>query len=173
MLLVLLLGVADFGRVFAAGITVEAMARNAAEAAAQEYLQARRAVEPSPPGTAAYTAAQDRAKEVACEEAETLPNRAGSGSACVMPVIAACVVDEWGSDCSAPSASVPPQCTEMTAWPPSLPYSAGDLPYVQVSACYRFTTLFNISNLNLPLGWSISLGDIWLQRDRAFTVADY
>ena len=31
MLLVLLLGVADFGRVFAAGITIEAAARNAAE----------------------------------------------------------------------------------------------------------------------------------------------
>ncbi|HEU4863568.1 MAG TPA: TadE/TadG family type IV pilus assembly protein, partial [Candidatus Limnocylindria bacterium] len=43
MLLVLLLGVADFGRVFASGITTEALARNAAEAASQEYLQVRRA----------------------------------------------------------------------------------------------------------------------------------
>src|SRR6187401_3080262 len=39
MLLVLLLGIADFGRVFQAGITIEAAARNAAEAAAQEYVQ--------------------------------------------------------------------------------------------------------------------------------------
>ena len=43
MLLVLLLGVADFGRVFTAGITVEAAARNAAEVVAQEYLR-------NPPG---------------------------------------------------------------------------------------------------------------------------
>ena len=39
MLLILLLGVADFGRVFQAGITLEAATRNAAEAAAQEYTQ--------------------------------------------------------------------------------------------------------------------------------------
>ena len=43
MLLVLLLGIADFGRVFAAGIAIEAAARNAAEVAAQEYLR-------NPPG---------------------------------------------------------------------------------------------------------------------------
>ncbi len=42
MLLVLLLGVADFGRVFQAGITIEAAARNGAEAAAQEYRQLAR-----------------------------------------------------------------------------------------------------------------------------------
>ena len=54
MLLVLLLGIADFGRVFPAGITIEAAARNAAEAAAQEYLRigpgspARARNEPAP-----------------------------------------------------------------------------------------------------------------------------
>ena len=39
LLLVFLLGVVDFGRIFTAGITMEAAARNAAEAAAQEYQQ--------------------------------------------------------------------------------------------------------------------------------------
>src|SRR6187551_418376 len=56
MLLVLLLGVADFGRVFAAGITIEAAARNAAEAAAQEYLRDPPAPieDPAPLGNDAY-----------------------------------------------------------------------------------------------------------------------
>lgn len=38
ILLVLFVAIADFGRVFAAGIAVEAATRNAAEAAANEYL---------------------------------------------------------------------------------------------------------------------------------------
>jgi hypothetical protein len=53
------------------------------------------------------------------------------------------------------------------------PALTGALPYVEVRVCYRFTTLLNLSNLQLPLGWSLSLGDIWLQRDRHFTVANY
>jgi hypothetical protein len=173
MLLVLLLGIADFGRVFASGITVEAMARNAAEAASQEYLQLRRAASPAPPLPAAYDAVHLRAQEVACEEAETLPNRVSAGGVCSMPVVASCVHDEWGDHCSSGSAPVPSSCSSMSAWPPTLPTQVGGLPYVQVSACYQFTTLINISDLHLPLGWSLSLGDIWLQRDRVFAVADY
>src|SRR5437868_15247511 len=42
MLLILLMGVADFGRVFSAAITMEATTRNAAEAAGQEYVQIMR-----------------------------------------------------------------------------------------------------------------------------------
>jgi hypothetical protein len=173
MLLVLLLGIADFGRVFAAGITTEAMSRNAAEAAAQEYLQARRAAKPSPPLSDAYVAVRTRAQEVACEEAKTLPNWAASGGTCSMPIVASCVHDEWGDHCGAPAVPIPPGCTELASWPPTLPDQAGGLPYVWVSACYRFTTLFNISDLHLPFGWSLTLGDIWLQRERVFTVADY
>src|SRR5688500_12773484 len=41
-LIVLFLGIADFGRVFHAGIVIESASRNAAESAAQEYLQIRR-----------------------------------------------------------------------------------------------------------------------------------
>lgn len=173
MLLVLLLGIADFGRVFAAGITTEAMARNAAEAAAQEYLQARRAATPSPPVPDAYAAVRARAEEVACEEGKTLPNWTASGMTCSMPVVASCVHDEWGDHCGPVPSSVPPECSELASWPPTLPSQAGGLPYVWVSACYRFTTLFNITDLRLPFGWSLTLGDVWLQRDRVFTVADY
>jgi hypothetical protein len=173
MLLVLLLGIADFGRVFAAGITVEAISRNAAEAAAQEYLQLRRAGGGSPPASPVYAAVQARAQEVACEEAETLANQAAFGGVCSMPIVGSCVKDEWGEHCAVPSGAVPPECTQLAAWPPSLADQAGGLPYVRVVTCYRFTTLLNVEELRLPLGWSISLGELWLQKDRAFTVADY
>jgi TadE-like protein len=173
LLLVMLLGIADFGRVFAAGITMEATSRNAAEAASQEYLQFRRAAQPSSPSTAAYDAVFDRAEEVACEEAETLANLATSGGDCVMPVIGACVHDEWGDHCGTTSASPPSGCSVMSSWPPAMADQAGGLPYVKVWTCYRFTTLMNLTDLDLPFGWSLSLGEIWLQRDRAFSVADY
>jgi len=173
MLLVLLLGIVDFGRVFASGITVEALARNSAEAGAQEYLQARRAAAPAQPTGSEYAAVHLRIQEVACEEAKTLANRAMTGATCTMPVIGSCIHDEWGSHCSAPSGTVPSSCSLMASWPPTLASMAGGLPYVQVTTCYQFTTMINLSNLRLPLGWSLSLGEIWLQRERAFTVADY
>jgi hypothetical protein len=172
MLLVLLLGIADFGRVFAAGITMEALTRDAAEAASQEYLQLRRAAA-GPPSVGAYAAVHARAQEVACEEAERLPNRSMSAGSCTMPVIGSCIHDEWGDHCSSPSAPVPAACSTMASWPPPLTNQPGGLPYVQVNACYRFTTIINLTGLRLPLGWSLSLGDIWLQRERVFTVADY
>lgn len=173
MLLVLLLGIVDFGRVFSSGITVEAMARNAAEAGAQEYLQVRRASTPLQPSSAEYAEVHSRVQEVACEEAETLANRAAAGPSCTMPIIRSCIRDEWGSDCSSPSGPIPASCDVMTSWPPALPFVTGGLPYVHVTTCYQFTTLINMSDLRLPLGWSLSIGEIWLQRERAFTVADY
>jgi hypothetical protein len=173
LLLVMLLGIADFGRVFAAGITVEAISRNSAEAASQEYLQFRRGASPSSPSTAAYDAVYARAEEVACEEAETLANVAVSGGDCVMPVIGTCIHDQWGDHCGPRSASPPSECTQMASWPPSLQDQAGGLPYVKVWTCYRFTTLMNLADLDLPFGWSLSLGDVWLQIDRTFSVADY
>ena len=173
MLLVLLLGIVDFGRVFASGITVEALARNSAEAGAQEYLQIRRASAPAQPNSASYTAVHTRVQEVACEEAKTLANRTTTGSVCTMPVVGSCIHDEWGQHCSSLSGPAPSSCSILGAWPPTLPSQPGGLPYVQVTTCYQFTTLINMSDLRLPLGWSLSLGDVWLQRERVFTVADY
>src|SRR5437868_2771020 len=96
VLLVLAIGVADFGQVFAAGITVEAAARNGAEAAAQEYLhngpgypQPRQQTDPRgapvlgdsdyngdpctggnvPPTCGYYNALHDLAARTACREA--------------------------------------------------------------------------------------------------------
>lgn len=173
MLLVLLLGIVDFGRVFASGITVEALARNAAEAGAQEYLQIRRASAPTQPTSTNYAAVHARVQEVACEEAKTLANRTTAGAMCTMPVIGSCIHDEWGPHCSPLSGPAPPSCAILGTWPPTLASQPDGLPYVQVTTCYQFTTLINLTDLRLPLGWGLSLGDVWLQRERVFTVADY
>jgi hypothetical protein len=177
MLLILLLGIADFGRVFSAGITLEASARNAAEAAAQEYLQLRRQ-------SAALTVDDfDRihlaALESVCGEAERLPNRAMSGGLCTMPATAVCIHDDaaeltaYGSRCGQEASAAPDDCTLVKgSWTATAP-TTDQLPWVEVRVCYRFTTLFNIQDLDLPFGAGLSIGDIWLERQRSFTVADY
>jgi Flp pilus assembly protein TadG len=180
MLLVLLLGLADFGRVFAAGITVEAAARNAAEAAAQEYVQLIRAN-----GTLQANDYRDLhhvALASLCHESTVLPNFAGAGNTCTMPVAAVCVHDAagvaFGPDpyCGQDAASPPAQCTSVQStagWTTNNAEGSGSLAYVEVRVCYRFTTLFNLQNLHLPMGSSLSLGDVYLQRTRIFTVACY
>jgi len=175
MLLVLLLGVADFGRVFAAGIIVEASARNAAEAAAQEYLQLRR--NSAPPTSADYDRIRDIAFATVCDEAERLPDRTGAGAACVSPAVGMCIHDDpaelpgYGG-CGATTASADGACTALSGWDPGKP--TGRLPYVEVRVCYQFRPLFTaLGNLELPLASGINLGSIWLQKDRSFSVADY
>ena len=202
MLLVLLLGIADFGRVFAASIVLEASARNAAEAAAQEYLQLSRS-DPSI-DTDDYQRVHDVALAEVCREAERLPEEvdADDDGVCEMPLTAVCVHDvpahpddvtppPVGGDsiCGIESASTPqPDCNSMVD-DPADPSDARDawtstkdaediaptlvLAYVEVRVCYRFRTLFPMSDLSLPFGWGISIGDTWIQRDRSFTVADY
>lgn len=181
MLLVLLLGIADFGRVFAAGITMEAAARNAAEAAAQEYVQMARN---RPSGQLLfpddYQQLHRVAVETACDEATGLPNHAGGSPVCSMPIVGVCVHDASGADqplCGTQSPVTPGCSTTDAAWLASTvgPSANGLAPlgYVEVRVCYRFTTLFGLSNLDLPFGWSISLGDVFLQRDRQFTIECY
>jgi hypothetical protein len=181
MLLVLLLGIADFGRVFSAGITMEATARNAAEAAAQEYVQLVR----NRPGgvleTDDYQHLHDVALEKVCEETAVLPNRTLSGSDCTMPVTGVCVHLPDGSPdpigCGSEAASAPAECGSLAGWADGntgyTPAGSTPLGYIEVRVCYRFTTLINISNLRLPFGWGLSLGDIYLERNRQFAVACY
>jgi hypothetical protein len=180
ILLVLLLGIADFGRVFTAGIVLEASARNAAEAAAQEYLQLCRNRTTCPPLDAAdYAALHDLALSETCREAERLPNRAVDGSGvCTMPYAAVCVHDGADPLCAAEAASAPGECSLVRSMAPNpsnaaLAYDASAPPYVEVRICYRFTTMVDISDLDLPFGSGLSLGEIWLQRERSFTSADY
>lgn len=189
VLLVLLLGIADFGRVFAAGIILEAAARNGAEAAAQEYLQLARNSPTIDPGD--YARLHQVALEEVCREAERLPAilDVGSDGICEMPAATVCVHDLPAllSDPSPPppggdpgcggEAGLAPQpgCSEFASegWTTNKDGGASALAYVEVRVCYRFTTLIDLSDVNLPFGWSISIGEVWLQRDRSFTVADY
>lgn len=175
MLLVLLLGLADFGRVFHAGITIEASARDAAEAVAQEYLQIRRS--PDPPTPADYDRLHEVAIDTACEEAKALPNFELSGSNCGMPALAVCIHDDPaklpGYSCPQQTAGIPtPQCSEILApWPTQ--WTPGELPSVEVRACYRFTTIIPIQDLSLPFATGLGVPQIYLQKDRSFVVADY
>jgi hypothetical protein len=171
LLLVLLLGIADFGRVFASAITTEAAVRNAAEAAAQEYLQLDR-LDGSADGSLTavnYQALHATAFEVACREAERLPDRILNGSGdCVMPVIGVCVHDDAGGDGSCPETSDPfdpVDCDQMVGGWTTAQLAPASTPYVEVRICYRFDPLVTV-----PLGdW----GSVWLQRENVFTVAIY
>jgi hypothetical protein len=177
MLLVLLLGITDFGRVFQAGIVMEAAARNGAEAAAQEYLQMSRG--DAVLTTTEYSRLHGVALEAVCAEAERLDNRVESGGVCTMPAAAVCIHDEdanlpgyagagW---CGTESATAPAECHTLQGWTPDK--RDADLPWVEVRVCYEFTTLINLQDLQLPVANGLNLGSVWLQKDRAFTVADY
>ncbi len=178
MLLVILLGIADFGRIFADGITLEAAARNGAEAAAQEYLQLKRNLQPG--AGLDYARLHQVALKSVCAEAKTLSNYASGGGTCTMPFTEVCV---WTNNpnppgldpgCLADAPSPPAECTQLAGFGNGLMSAgAGGLPYVEVRLCYQFRTIFSLSGITLPFNFSAPLGDAWLQRDRSFVVADY
>ena len=187
LLLVLFLGIADFGRVFHAGIVVEAAARNAAEIVAEEYRR-------NPPGTSLsdpaptpgdpdyYGALHALGGLTACSEMRSLPGTTydEANRECHvpdtdpdtydwMPVVMICIHDNADPLCADPAfaATIPdPECSALLA-PITNAMEGGteDSRYVEVRVCYLFTTL-----VHLPI---LSIGDVWLQKDRAFTVADY
>jgi hypothetical protein len=178
MLLVLLLGIADFGRVFAAGITLEAAARNGAEAAALERLHNP----PTSPGDPVYYQnLHDLAARTVCHEARQLPNTtydAGPPESCPdMPVMAICIHDDHDPLCGAANALtghtgvVPPECSAILDTTNRTNASGGETSssFVEVRVCYHFTTLFNL-HVQFPLNAGLNLGDIWLQRTRTFVV---
>lgn len=184
MLMILLLAVADFGRLFSHGIILEAAARNGAEAAAQEYVQLQRNQPFGMLDATEYAALHTLALESLCEEADTLPNRVvTTPPTCDMPYAAVCIHDAAAGDdvglggaCGSEAAGAPPECSVMDhAWTATIeqtdPPTA--LPYVEVRTCYRFTTLFSLTDLKLPFGWSLSVGEVWLQRDRVFVAGTY
>jgi TadE-like protein len=178
ILLMLFVGVADFGRVFNAGVVLEAVARDSAEHAAQKYLAnppgdptksaAERFALPVPAAvTSYYTDLRDDAGRTACAEMRALPNTDAGGTCTTWPVVAVCVHD--GAD---------PACGATPTGFPSIPAECGDLAggwtnaaggngerWVEVRVCYRFTTLLPIK--------LIQFNDIYLQRTRSFPIACY
>lgn len=178
LLLVLLLGVADFGRVFAAGITIEAAARNGAEAVAIERLHHP----PTTPGDVAYyQQLHELAARTVCHEARSLPNTTydpGPPETCPdMPVIAVCVHDGQDPLCSASDAltahsgPVPAGCDQILTTINRDNSSGGETSSnsVEVRVCYHFTTLFNL-HIQLPWNAGMNLGDVWVERTRSFVV---
>jgi hypothetical protein len=191
ILLVLLVAIADFGRVFATGIAVEAAARNAAEVVSEDYLR-------NPPGDPALTPAQRlaapaptsgynsyyndlalKAARTVCVELRSLPNttyQSADGSCPSWPVVRVCIHDQTsntgGNQCGGSitpgfDASPPGECTSMPSpgdpgWNPTMSGGSETSRYVEVRVCYLFTTI-----LNLPIVPS----RIVFQNTRTFTIA--
>jgi hypothetical protein len=189
LLVVLLLGVADLGRVFQAGIAEEAAVRNAAEAGAELYVQYLQCGVGNPDATCSglpdptqYDTLHAEALKVACREAERMPGRTVDGAGnCTMPIIAVCIHDDHpiGPGDTACGSEAPPPggpCSHMDdAWSsarsidsptqPLLVDPAGGRPYVEVRMCYRFDPLFS----SVLGGW----GTIYLQKENFFVVTNY
>jgi hypothetical protein len=183
VLIMLVVLVADFGRVFAASLSMEAAARNAAEAMANAYL----ANPPGPPGdpasvrlsTAAPTGDDAYYADLhkigvnsICDEMADQANTAYDSvtSTCAgMPLIRMCIHDNEDTRCSIESqgvTSIPAECSEIGATMTNANDGAGTPRWTEVRVCYRFTPIL----ANLPF---LSFADIWLQRGRAFTIPCY
>jgi TadE-like protein len=175
ILLVLFIAIADFGRVFVAGVALEAATRDAAEAAANRYVAVPPGPleSPAPAGDPAYYVGpyglHTYAAGVVCAEMRDLPSTGPPPTCPDMPVVVVCVHDGADDGCTSQaspgSGGIPGGCTDLTTWPNNAQVTNPDgtkSRWVEVRTCYHFTPL-----LNLPL---FSLGDFWLQRTRNFTI---
>jgi hypothetical protein len=198
LLMILLLGVADFGRIFSAGITLEAAARDAAEATAIERLH--NPPDPLNPGDVTYyQRLHVLAAKTVCDETSRLPNATPqlaksdppvpaltpgecpdfTGLATGVfhpgsPVIRVCVHDGADPICGQAipgyRPTIPADCPKVQAMGTSNASPGEPVSYlVEVRICYLFTTLFDL-HLNLPMNAGLNLGDIWLERSRAFVI---
>jgi len=177
ILLMLLLGVADFGRVFHAGVVIESASRAAAEAAALEYLRTEdvRPAPADPDFTAYYQRLHETASAVACQEARPLPNTTYSDGPPIQcaqwPAVLVCVHDGLDPLCDATPvggySAGPGECGDMAPGWDATRVDPRDNPFVEVRLCYRFTTLFSLQAVGL------NLGDVYLEQTAVFTVADY
>lgn len=182
ILVILFVGIADFGRIFNAGVVAEAATRDAAEHGAQAYLADPPGNPSDPPPTrfsvpapipgdsSYYEAIHLETARVACAETRSLPNNdfdTASGNCPTWPAIGVCVHDGSDPSCGvAPAgfATYPSACAELNrGWSNAIPASGERT--VEVRVCYKFTSL-----LRLPL---FSLGDFYLQRTRVFTIPCY
>ena len=174
ILLMLVVMVADFGRVFAASLSIEAASRNAAEAIANAYLA-------NPPGplsaaapagiTTYYQGLHALGVHTLCDEMSDQANTAydASTSTCPgMPLIRICIHDGQDTECSAEAqgAAIPAECTDLGSAMTNANAGASSPRWTEVRVCYRFTPIA----ANMPF---LSFADIWLQRGRAFTIPCY
>jgi hypothetical protein len=173
IIVMLIVVVADFGRVFAATLSIEAAARDAAETMANNYLSNPPGPLnlPAPAGVSTYYQPLHLiAAKTVCTETRDLANSAynqGTGTCPGMPLIQACLHDGQDTECltEAQSATIPAECTGMTTPPSHDNGGTGSPRWAEVRVCYRFTPI-----LQLPL---LSFGEFWLQRTRTFVVPCY
>ena len=183
LLLILLLTVVDFGRIFSAGITIESAARAAAEKASTAYLTEVTRVAPSPVDPAGYGRIHDAAWKSVCDEADDLPNAVpgSGGSQCDGLPTVVCIHDNADPLCDSAyndGSGIPAGCRSIDpgARPSNtqLAESAAQTwPYVEVRVCYRFSSVMQmtipfIGGTLSPLG-----GDFFLEKTRTFDVANY
>lgn len=173
IMLIILLLVGDFGRLFAAGITIESAARTAAEVAAAEYNRA---------ATIDYPAIHRNAWLSVCHEAASLPNATpGGGGECDGLPTVVCVHDGFDSDCGNAyndASGIPAECPSLQPGNrPSTAITPGGetvpTKYVEVRVCYRFSTILQMTLPSIGGPLSSLGGDFFIERARVFTVADY
>jgi len=179
ILLMVVIAVSDFGRVFAASITLEAATRDAAEATANEYLA-------NPPGGDLSVAAPSSDQtyydnlraygaSVVCDELRGLPNTnydSVTHTCPDMPVVLICIHDAADGGCASKaspgSGAVPAECGNLATPPTNAQTTNPDGTHprtVEVRTCYKFTNLLQFT--------LFSFGDLWLQRTREFTIPCY
>jgi hypothetical protein len=181
IMFLLLLTVADFGRLFASGITMESAARAAAETAAADYLiELNLLPVPDPPLTPdGYDRVHRAAWTSICDEASSLPNAtpgSGGGQCSDLPTVV-CVHDGADPNCGNvynAGGGGTTGCPQVAAGTSNTQTGGAEASkYVEVRVCYRFSTFFGIT---IPfIGGSLSplSGNFYLERVRTFTVADY
>jgi hypothetical protein len=170
IMLIILLVVGDFGRLFAAGITVESAARNAAEVAAAEYNLALTL--PS----VDYTAIHRAAWSSVCDEADKLPNATpgGTGQCDGLPTIV-CVHDGADTQCGDrynAGSGTPAACTQVASGT-SNGLNGSESKYIEVIVCYRFNTIFSMTIPSIGGPLEALGGDFFIEKSRVFSVADY
>jgi hypothetical protein len=182
IMLLLLLTVADFGRVFASSIALESAARAAAETAAGDYLVELRLMPLSaPPLTPdGYDRVHRAAWQSICDEASNQPNatRGSGGGQCDGLPTVVCVHDGADPNCGVvynAGGSGTTGCPLVAAGASNTQTDPSPIgtKYVEVRVCYRFSAFFGV---NIPfLGGNLSplAGNFYLERSRTFTVADY
>jgi hypothetical protein len=183
IMLIILLTVADFGRLFAMSLTVESATRAAAEAAATDYQRATAGGRAIVAGD--YPQIHRTAWSSVCDEGGNLPGVVTvPGSECSGLPTVVCVHDSTApsggdpqcSDLYNGSGGIPAGCPNLAAGTrPTNTQTGGSEPskYVEVRVCYQFTTLFNPIIPFVGGSFRIVGSQFAIERIRTFTIVDY